>query len=76
MATKHVIVYTFSGKEVDMEIPTNISADDLIHALHQTLDPSRPCPDFIRSDNPAALLHGSTKVEDFALRDGSTLYLV
>lgn len=76
MATKHVTVFTYSGKEVDLEIPTNISADDLIHALHQSLEPSRPCPDYIRCDNPVALLHGNAKVEDFALRDGSTLYLI
>ena len=76
MNTKAVIVYTFSGKAVDLEIPMDIPADTLIKALYSTLEPSRPCPNFIRSDNPSAMLFGDATVDSFGLRDGSTLYLI
>lgn len=76
MNTKSVIVYTFSGQPVDLEIPTDISAAMLIRALYSTLEPTRACPDYIRSDNPSAMLYGEAKVESFGLRDGSTLYLI
>jgi len=75
VSVKRVIVYTFVGKELDVEIPDHISADALIKALYTALDPQRPCPDYIRSENPVALIHGSTPVEQFGLRDGSKIFM-
>ena len=75
MSLKCVIVYTFVGKELDLEIPDHISADTLIKALYAALDPQRPCPDYIRSENPVALLHGSSPVEQYGLRDGSKIFM-
>lgn len=75
MQSKHVIVCLASGKEVDVVIPSHISADALVHALHTALQPNRPCPAYIRSENPIALIQGPDPIAFFCLRDGSKLYM-
>ena len=75
MAAKKVIVMAGGRRLSDVEIPLDISADQLIRALHMSFFPNTPAPAFIRSDNPVAFIRGNTPVELFGLRDGSILYI-
>ena len=75
MAAKKVIVMAGGRRLSDVEIPLDISADQLIRALHASFFPHTPLPSYIRSDNPVAFLRGAVPVESFGLRDGSILYI-
>lgn len=64
-----------TGKEVDVELPTEISADTAIHALHQALKMPGECPACIHCENPIALLQGEIPLSSFGIRDGSILHM-
>ncbi|MBO4926615.1 MAG: hypothetical protein J5472_09055 [Clostridia bacterium] len=75
MTGKRIIIYLNSGKEVEMEVQTDIRADAFIDALYASLTPGGKNPGFIRSVNPISLICGSATLEQFGLRDGSVLYM-
>ena len=64
---------------IDVEIPTNISANELIYGLNQgfslgiNMDNPREC--FLRAENPIALLRGEKSVKEFGIRNGSTIHV-
>ena len=64
---------------IDVEIPTNISANELIYGLNQgfglgiNMDNPREC--FLRAENPVALLRGEKTVKEFGIRNGSTIHV-
>ena len=75
MNHKVVVVQMMTGKTVDIEIPVDISAANLIAALYEALKLPGECQDFIRCENPIAMLHGDAPVSHFGIRDGSVLYI-
>lgn len=75
MNHKTVIIQMMTGKTVDIEIPVGISAENLINALHEALRLPGECPDYIRCENPVAMLQGDMPVSYFGIRDGSILYV-
>lgn len=75
MNHKTVVVQMMTGKSVDIEIPVDISAEDLIRALYEALKLPGECPDHIRCENPIAMLQGDVPVSYFGIRDGSILYI-
>lgn len=75
MNHKVVVVQMMTGKTVDIEIPVDISAANLISALYEALKLPEECQDFIRCENPIAMLHGDVPVSHFGIRDGSVLYI-
>lgn len=75
MDHKTVVIRMMTGRSVDMEIPVGISADKLISALHEALKLPGDCPDYIRCENPIAMLQGDMPVSYFGIRDGSILYV-
>lgn len=75
MKTIQVIVRLSTGQDLDIEIPVDISADKLIKALHEGLHLPGQCPAYIRSENPLAMIYGSTTVSEYALHKGSILFL-
>ena len=66
------------GLCVDLDIPLNITANDLIIALNSayqlgiSTDSIQEC--FLRCENPIALLRGNRTLETFGVRNGSVLY--
>ena len=64
-------------KVVDIEIPLDISADDLVKALNSAyslgIDTSNPRNCFIQAENPIALLKGNRILRDFGIHSGTTL---
>lgn len=64
-------------KEVDLEIPLNISANELVLALNEAyglgIDTSNIKNCYLKAENPIALLKGNKKLSDFGIRNGSII---
>ena len=75
MPGKRIIIYPRSGKEVEMEVQTDIQADTFIDALYASLAPGSRNPGYVRSVNPITLICGNATLQQFGLRDGSILYM-
>ncbi len=75
------IIVMFSAPELniecDIEIPTNISANELIYGLSKGfnlgigLNDPEDC--YLRSENRTALLRGDTTIEEYHLYQGSRI---
>lgn len=63
---------------VDLEIPLNISASDLVNALNTAfqldIDTSDIKNCYLKAENPIALLKGNKKLAEFGVRDGTVIY--
>ena len=64
---------------LDLEIPLNISANELVEALNTAYDLGIDVSDikncYLKSENPIALLKGNKTLFEFGLRDGSVIIL-
>lgn len=62
---------------LDLEIPLNISANELVEALNTAYDLGIDVSDikncYLKSENPIALLKGNKTLFEFGLRDGSVI---
>lgn len=80
--SKETIVVRFknlnSGKEVDLDIPTGISANELVVALNEAYELGIDVSDikkcYLQAENPLALLRGNRTIGEFGLRNGSIIY--
>ena len=67
-----------SDEGVDIEIPLNISAEELIYGLNQSfnlgIDMNDPRSCYLRASNPIALIRGEKTIAEHGLRNGSSLY--
>ena len=65
------------GISVDLEVPLNISANDLFVALnsayHLGLDSENIKDCYLRAEYPIALLKGSRTLAEFGIRNGSVI---
>ena len=76
------IIITFNmleqKKTVDIEVPLNITARELVIGLNQAynlgLDTSDAKVCFLRAENPIALLRGNKLISECGLHDGSIIY--
>ena len=78
---KETLIVIFSnqntGKEMDIEIPLYITADELIRSLNQALqlgidiDDMEKC--YLRTENPIALLRGDRLLKDYPLHTGTKI---
>lgn len=62
---------------VDLEVPLDISANDLVNGLNIAydlgIDTSNIKNCYLKADNPIALLKGNKTLADFGLRNGSVI---
>ena len=62
---------------LDLEVPLNISANELVEALNTAYDLGIDVSDikncYLKSENPIALLKGNKTLFEFGLRDGSVI---
>lgn len=73
-----VILYMHrKNKRLDVEIPLNISANELILALNQGfglgMDTSEISKCYLKTENPIALLKGNKKVSEYELHNGTII---
>lgn len=61
------------NRKIDIEIPLDITADELAHGLGRAFgtDP----PDHISAENPIVLLKGNRNLRKFNIRNGSMLII-
>ncbi len=66
-----------NNTSTDLEVPLDISANDLVIALNKAYDlgiditNQKYC--FLKAENPLVLLRGSKKLSDYGLHDGSII---
>ncbi|MCD8005863.1 MAG: EsaB/YukD family protein [Oscillospiraceae bacterium] len=62
----------------ELEIPLDITANDLVIALNEAykldIDVSNIKRCYLQSENPVALLKGNRKLSDFGVRNGTIVY--
>lgn len=66
--------------EVDLEVPLDISANELVIALNTAYELGIDTKDikncYLKAENPIALLKGNKTLGEFGLRNGSLIYYV
>lgn len=77
---KDVAVVLFNNinkYNVDLEIPLDITANDLVYALNKAynlgIDISNIKECYLKSENPIALLRGNKTLREFGIRNGSII---
>lgn len=79
MKDKFVLVIGFleKGLTEELEVPADISADELILALNQIYDlglnPENVFSFYLKADNPKVLLYGKQTLKDFGVRNGTII---
>lgn len=79
--SKIVITVRIPKKKVeqDLEVPTNITANDLVVALNTIyelgMDINNIADCFLKAENPIALLKGNRTLEEFGMHNGSLIII-
>lgn len=62
---------------VDLEVPLDISANDLVNALNTAFELGIDTSDikncYLKAENPIALLKGNKTLAEFGMRNGSVI---
>lgn len=80
MDNKAVVVFKIMKrkKECDLEIPLDISANDLVAALNTAFDLGIDTGDikncYFQAERPIALLKGNKSLAEFGVRNGTIIY--
>lgn len=65
------------NKKVDIQVPLNITANELVVALNEGFNLGINTNDikqcYLKTENPIALLKGNKTIEEFQLRDGTVI---
>ena len=65
---------------VDLEVPLDISANELVVALNTAYELGIDTTDikncYLKAENPVAFLRGNKKLSEFGLRNGSIVNIV
>lgn len=66
------------GVTVDIEVPLDITANDLVVALnsayHLGIDTTNVKNCYLKAENPIALLRGNKTLAEFGMRNGSVIH--
>lgn len=66
-----------NNMQVELEIPTNITSNDLIVALNSAfslgMDINNMFNCYLVSENPIAFLHGNKQLSEYGIRNGSRI---
>lgn len=80
MREKAIIIFKIQKKkfEVDLEIPLDISANELVIALNTAYSLGIDVTDvkncYLKAENPIALLKGNKLLADFGIHNGTVVY--
>ncbi len=74
---KAVVILRLKDKCVDIEVPLNISANDLVVALNEAymfgIDTMNVKDCYMKAENPFALLKGNRLLSEFGVRNGTII---
>lgn len=75
-----VIRFRYEKKEVDLDIPVSITAQELIVAVNEVYDLGIDTMDVqschLQAENPIALVRGNKTLSEFGFHDGTIVYFV
>ncbi len=80
MENKAIVIFKIHkrNQEVDLEIPLDISANDLVNALNTGfqlgIDVSDVSNCYLKAENPIALLKGNKELAAFGVRNGTIIH--
>lgn len=76
---KAIIIFNIEKRNftVDLEVPLNITANDLVNALNSAYELGIDTSDikncYLKAENPIALLKGNKTLGEFGVRNGSII---
>ena len=79
MDNKAIVIFRIQQKHIeeDLEIPLDISANDLVVALNTAYNLGMDVSDvkrcYLKAERPVALLRGNKKLADFGVRNGTII---
>ncbi|RKM53850.1 hypothetical protein D6853_15035 [Butyrivibrio sp. X503] len=81
MDDKAIVIFKINQNEIgiDIEIPLNITANELIFGLNKgfnlgiNMDDPTQC--YLRMENPIGFLRGDTMLNEYGIRNGSVIYV-
>lgn len=79
MENKAIIIFRMYRKnmEVDLEIPLDITANDLVNALNTAyelgIDTTNVKNCYLKAENPIALLKGNRLLSEYGVRNGTII---
>lgn len=79
MNNKAIIIFNITKRNfsVDLEIPLDISANDLVIALNSAYDLEIDTSDvkncYLKAENPIALLKGNKLLSDYGIRNATVI---
>lgn len=79
MSNKAIIIFNITKRNfsVDLEIPLDISANDLVIALNSAYDLGIDTSDvkncYLKAENPIALLKGNKLLSDYGIRNATVI---
>lgn len=79
MNNKAIIIFNITKRNfsVDLEIPLDISANDLVIALNSAYDLGIDISDvkncYLKTENPIALLKGNKLLSDYGIRNATVI---
>ena len=74
-----IIIFNIEKRKesFDLEIPLDISANDLVNALNMAYNLNIDTSDikncYLKAENPIALLKGNKTLQDYGIRNGSII---
>lgn len=80
MNEKAIVIFNAVQRKIieDIEIPLDISANDLVIALNSAYNLNIDIGDikncYLKAEKPIALLKGNKSLEEYGIRDGSVIY--
>lgn len=79
MENKAIVIFRIhkSNLETDLEIPLDITVNDLVNALNSAyelgIDTSDMKNCYLKAENPIALLKGNRMLSEFGVRNGTII---
>ncbi len=79
MENKAIVIFRMHKRniEVDLEIPLDITASDLVNALNTTyelgIDTTNMKNCFLKAERPITLLKGNKMLSEFGVRNGTVI---
>lgn len=80
MENRVIVVFNIPKRRfsVDLDIPLDISANDLVNALNAAYDLGIDTTDikncYLKAERPISLLKGNKELLDFGVRNGTEIY--
>lgn len=80
MDNSAIIIFKITKRdfEVDLEIPLDISANDLVNGLNTAYDLDIDISDvkncYLKAERPIALLRGNKTLQEYGVRNGTIIY--